>query len=169
MAADPKLDELYALVYDHLRDLADRWVRGRSDAGGHAPTSIVHEAWEKLHRADARWNDRVHFQALAARAVRQVLADRARSDKRLKRGGDLERISLSNIGDASRVVDVLVLEEALVTLGQLDPRGLRIAELRVYGGLSNEEIATTLEVSLTTVERDWRRSRAWLASALDGR
>src|SRR5262245_1626776 len=140
MADDRDLDALYALVYDHLRDLADRWVRRRDDAAAYAPTSIVHEAWEKLHRLDARWSDRVHFQALAARAVRQVLADRARTDRRQKRGGDLERITADDLGTGPKGVDVLALEEALVALGKHDPRGLRIAELRVYGGCTNDEI-----------------------------
>jgi RNA polymerase sigma factor (TIGR02999 family) len=165
---DDDLDALYPLVYDHLRDLAERWVRRRDDAAAYAPTSIVHEAWEKLHRVEARWNDRVHFQALAARAVRQVLADRARADRRHKRGGGMERVTAGDLGTGPRGVDVLALEEALVALGEHDPRGLRIAELRVYGGCTNEEIARLLDVSLSTVEKDWRRARAWLTSALGG-
>jgi RNA polymerase sigma factor (TIGR02999 family) len=155
------------LVYDELRRLADQLL-GRA-RGSHTlqPTALVHEAYLKLaERGD--WNDTGHFQAVAARSVRQVLVDYARHGNRMKRGGGARRLSLdtSIIGGGQPAADLLELHEALEALAVEDARAARIVELRFFGDLPMSAIAERLNTSLRTVERDWRFARAWLMQAL---
>lgn len=165
MAPEPSDDRLVALLYEELRALAGAQYRGRANVAAQ-PTSLVHEAWLKLRGAE--WNDREHFLAIASTAMRQILADRARRQRADKRGGGWERVTLAGVRatGAEDVVDVIALDDALARLEALDPRQARIVVLRIFAGLQVPEIAVALGVSESTVEKEWRRARAWLAATL---
>jgi len=125
----------------------------------------VHEAFLRLiDQTSVKWQDRAHFFAVAATAMRQILTDHARRARADKRGGGWDRISLDEALSASdnKLVDAIALDDALTRLSEADPRQYRVVELRFFGGLTMEEIADTLGVSKATVELDWRAARAWL-------
>ena len=155
------------LVYEQLRALATRYVRSGSSEPV-APTSIVHEAFLKLQGGEVGSLELQHFCALAATAMRQVLIDRARRRSAARRGGGWERITLSvSLGnDEQQQIDLVALDDALRKLESLDARQARIVELRFFGGLSVPEVANVMHVSTSTVEKEWRRARAWLGAAL---
>ncbi len=157
------------VVYRELRAIAGAHLRRARRPDDLHPTSLVHEVYAKLlgHRG-AEVHDREHFFALAARAMRQLCVDHARARRSQKRGGDRSEVTLDEaLARAAEMnVDVIDLDAALSELAELDPRGARVVELRFFGGLEMEEIATALDVSLATVERDWRASRAWLGRRL---
>lgn len=158
-------DDLDPRVYAALRDLAARyWARF---GAGHTlePTSLVHEAWMKIGDEQG-FSSREHYLAVAARAMRQVLVDRARARAADKRGGGWERITLANVGQDGDEVDVIAIDEALVALAAIDPRGAEIVQMRFFGGMTVPEVAAALDVSVRTVELDWRTARAWLVSRL---
>lgn len=164
-------DHLVPLIYDRLRQLAHQ--RRRGDPGATLDTTgLVHEAYLKLAdapRADLR--DRNHFLALASRVMRNLLADHARARRAAKRGGGAAPLPL--VDQAAWLPDedldaVTALDDALVRLEALDARQSRILEQRYFGGLSLEETADALGVSLATVKRDLRSARAWLAAELGG-
>lgn len=158
--------ELYALLYDELRRLA-HLVRGGRDHTLNT-TSLVHEAYMKLAPGSViPVKDRIHFFRIAGRAMRQVLVDAARRRSARERG--IQRLALeAEWADSDQVsADLLDLEEALVELEALNARQARVVECRYFAGLSNEETAVALGVSVPTVKRDWRVARAWLAQALD--
>jgi RNA polymerase sigma factor (TIGR02999 family) len=157
---------LEPLVYEHLHHLAARWVRDRRQGDHFAPSSLVHDAWIKLARNDGTYENRGHFLAVACKAMRQVLSDRAKALRRDKRGGDLERVSLSGLGTSADPVDALALEQALLDLEATEPRLVRVVELRCFADLSHTEIADILGVTSRTVDMDWRKARAWLTTAL---
>ena len=156
-------------VYDQLRSLAASYVR-RTGSGSIQPTALVHEAWMKLEPSalDERFEGREHYLAVAARAMRQILVDRARARRRLKRGGDPVRTTLSGLAGDEQDVDVLDLHRALEALEARDPRGARVVELRYFGGLSADEIGRWLKISPRTVQTSWRLSRAFLVQQLTG-
>jgi RNA polymerase sigma factor (TIGR02999 family) len=159
------LDRLFPLVYEELRRMAHRALK--RERAGHtlSTTALVHEAYLKLVDQDrASWNDRAHFLAVAATAVRRILVDYARRQKRLKRGGERRAVTLD---DAMLVADeradtLLALDEALTGLGALNERLSRVVECRFFAGLTTEETAAALQVTTRTVERDWQKARAWL-------
>lgn len=161
--------QLFEIVQDDLKALARKlFVSERTD---HTlqPTALVNEAYLRLRDCSAlSWQDRAHFYAIAARAMRHVLIDHARARLASKRGGGQARVSLheSMDGGADWDADVLALDEALNRLAELDERKARVVELRFLGGLSVEEVAHLLEVSKSTVEADWRYARAWLSREL---
>jgi RNA polymerase sigma factor (TIGR02999 family) len=166
------LDELYPLVYQDLHGVAHRALGGGRPGDTLNTTALVHEAYIKLHGA-SRFEpvDRRHFFAVAARAMRQIIVDHARSRGAQKRGGAYQRVDLDaatiavdDPGDA-----VLALEEALRKLSTLDERLAQVVELRFFGGLSVEETAEVLDVDPRTVKRDWRKARAVLYLTLEGR
>jgi RNA polymerase sigma-70 factor (ECF subfamily) len=169
-AGDPNAPaELLPLVYEQLRGLAGRYFQGQPADHTLQPTALVHEAYIKLINAsDANWQDRVHFCAVASTAMRQILHDRARRRRAAKRGGDARRVPLDQVDPPSggRAIDLIALDEALARLAELDPRQARIVELRFFGGLTTEQVATVLGVSTRTIEKEWRRIRAWLGSEL---
>jgi RNA polymerase sigma factor (TIGR02999 family) len=160
------------LVYDELRAIAHRQLMGRA---GHveqtlSTTALVHEAYLKLvDQSRAKWNDRAHFLALAALAMRHVLVDRAKARFTEKRGGVRRRITLDD--DAIAADDqpdaMLQINDALDRLAQIDPRLARVVECRFFGGLSEEEIAAALAVTVRTVQRDWAKARMLLRHALE--
>ncbi|NNE69530.1 MAG: sigma-70 family RNA polymerase sigma factor [Rhodothermales bacterium] len=163
--------QLFALVYDELRAMAHRQLRFRKPGETINTTGLVHEAYLKLFsRSDTTWNDRVHFFAVTAKAMRQILVDYARASRAQKRGGDAHRTELVSgvLYEDARSLDLLDLEEALVRLGELNPRLAQIVEMRFYGGMSVEEIATALELSSRTVDRDWFKAKSFLYLALKG-
>ena len=164
-------DELFQRLYGELRALAGAAMQ--RDHAGHTlqPTAIVHEAWIKLAAPAAlAVNDREHFLALAARAMRQVLVDHARGKQREKRDGGREAISLHDAAAPAGMaeVDVLVLEEALERLAQYSALKARIVELRFFAGLSIDEVANVVGLSSSSVDREWSFARAWLSEALAG-
>lgn len=167
-AADPAA--LVPLVYEQLRHLAARMVAQKA-AHSLQPTGLVHEAWLRMKNAEdsgSRWRDREHFCAVAATAMRQILIDRARRRKAARRGGDWERVTLSSsdLEAALADIDVVELDAALTELEALDARGARIVELRFFGGLTVPEVARELDLSPSSVEKSWRRARAWLGARL---
>lgn len=162
--------ELFPLVYDELRVLAGRCFR---DQRAHTlqPTALVHEAWFKIAApGNASVNDRAHFFALAARAMRQVLVDHARAANRDKRGGDRTHVTLDGaaVTPSMDVLDVLALDEALARLAAQSEFKAKLVELRFFGGLSIDEVAEVLRSSPSTIDREWRFARAWLATELEG-
>lgn len=161
-------DELIPLVYDALRRIARHHLRG--ERAGHTlqTTALINEAYLKLVEQSVPWQSREHFFGIAARLMRQILVDYARSRQRLKRGGDQQKISLtSGVGTANeQTADLLALNEALETLAEVDPQKSRIVELRFFGGLTIEETAQVMGISTPSVERGWRAARAWLQTEL---
>ena len=161
-------DELIPLVYDTLRRIARYQLRG--ERAGHTleTTALINEAYLKLVDQSVSWENRAHFFGIAARLMRQLLVDYARARQRLKRGGDLQQISITAAGGLAeeRAIDLLALDEALRTLTEVDPQSSHIVELRFFGGLTIEETAQVLGVSTPTVERGWRAARAWLQTEL---
>lgn len=156
-------DRMIAAMYDELRRIAARVVQDRGGAGVLQPTAVVHEAYLKLAGADpGAWTSDAHFLAVAARAVRQVLIDEARSSRRQKRGGDMRPLSLdtSIMGADTPCADALELEEVIAQLDREDPRAASVVELRFYGGMTIPQVASHLGLSTPTVERDWRFARA---------
>lgn len=160
MAPDTPDDPLFVQCYDELRAMAARIRRGQGP-DSIEPTSLLHQAWLRLPR-QGDWRSEAHFMATAARAMRFILADRAREERAQKRGAGWLQVTLSRLSDRSGVVDLLVLDESLDRLQTFDPRGADIVVLRCLGGLKHEEIAAALGVSRRTVEREWRAARAWL-------
>lgn len=161
-------ERLLALVYDELRRVAR--ARLRSEARDHTlqPTALVHEAYLRLLGARASPQNRAHLFAMSARLMRQVLVDHARRRKADKRGSGATTMTLTDAvpSPQSPVVDLLVLDEALTQLGELDERLSQVVELKCFGGLSIAEMASSLNVSAATVERDWAMAKAWLFERL---
>jgi len=160
-------EHLSDVVYNELRAVDDRMLGSQRGSHTLQATAVVHEAFLKLAERDG-WTDRNHFQAVAARTVRQVLIDYARRGSRLKRGGGARRLSLdtSIIGGLEQTTDLLELDEALESLEREDERAARIVELRFFGDLSMPAVAEHLDISLRTAEREWRFARAWLLEQL---
>jgi RNA polymerase sigma factor (TIGR02999 family) len=162
-------DVLLPLVYAQLRAIARRQLA--AERGNHSllPTELVHEAYLKLSAGvPPNSANRVHFFALAARAMREVLVDRERHRRAQKRDGG-ERVTLSSIDppDPSQSLDLLALDQALHALEGIDARKARVIELRAFAGLDFAEIAEVMDISRATLARDFRTARAWLYRALD--
>ena len=164
-------ERLLGLLYDELHSLADGYMSGERDDHTLQPTALVHEAWIKLFdRESLDFEDKRHFLATAARAMRQILVDHARSKKRIKRGGDWKRVDsdvdLAEDG-STEDIDLVALDRALEKLKENSERQAQIVELRYFGGLPVEEVATVLGVSERTIVREWRFAKAWLTRELD--
>jgi len=163
-------DELLPLVYDELRSLA-RGIMGRQ-AAAHTlqPTALANEACIRLLGSSTlSWESRAHFFAVAAVAMRQILANHARAKHADKRSAPGHRVTLAGIAHQQDDVDLLALDDALVRLAALDPRQARFIELRFFGGLTVAESAHVLAISVPTAEREWRAARAFLQSELGPR
>ena len=163
------LDVLTPLVYDHLHKLAQRLMAAERPGHTLQATALVNEAYIRLiDSSRVEWQDRTHFFVLAARLMRRILVDFARSHDNLKKGGDRRRTTLdeallmSNEPDP----DLVALDEALQALAAFDPRKAQVVELRFFGGLDEREIAQALHVSPDTVQRDWKAARGWLYGQL---
>jgi RNA polymerase sigma factor (TIGR02999 family) len=160
---------LLEVVYPELRRLAAAMMRRERRDHTLQPTALVHEAYLKLaDRVGTGWQDRAHFFGVASRAMRQVLVDHARRRGARKRGSAATRITFneSERGGGGWEPDLLALHDALDRLAAVDARGARVVELRVFGGLTVDEVAQALGVSRRTVDGDWAVARMWLARAL---
>lgn len=159
------LEHLIPLVYDELRHIAKRYMRLQPSGHTFQTTELIHEAYLKLAgQEEHNWQNRAHFFGVAAKAMRHILVDYARSKQSKKRGG-WERITLAEniaVSNEKRSDEIIELDESLKRLSQLDERKSRVVELKYFGGLTNEEIAEVLKISPETVRRDWRFSRTWL-------
>lgn len=164
-------DELLPLVYDELRRVAQEYLGGERRGHTLQATALVHEAYLRLvGPANPGWQNRAHFFGAAAKAIRRILTDHARSRSRLKRGGAAEREPLDSallVGEDS-AIDLVALDEALESLGKMDPQKMKVVELRFFAGLTMADIARALGVSESTVARDWQFARVWLHRAMDG-
>ena len=164
------LEQLLPAVYQELRAIAARQLR--SERAGHTlqPTALVHEAYLRLvDQRGGNWQNRAHFFGVAAQVMRRILVDHARRRNADKRGAGVERLSLNEeaerVGGATEL-SVVLCDDLLNRLNALDPRLAQIAELRVFGGLTVEQAAQAIDVSVSTAKRDWRTAKAWLAREL---
>lgn len=166
------LDDLFPLIYRELHALAHRQLASRRPGRTLNSTALVHEAYLKLvGQSNAVWQDRKHFFAVAATAMRHIIVDYARHRRALKRGGNVRPTLLDedrmSVPVDERADEIIALDEALEHLNALDERLARTVELRFFGGLSVEEAAEVLDVSERTVKRDWRKARAFLYQVLN--
>lgn len=167
---DPRaaLGEVLPLVYAELRSLAGRTL-ARGGRITMQPTDLVHETYMRLSKQDSGWADRAGLMLAASFSMRRVLVDHVRRRRAAKRGDGVRAVSdVDRIAIEDRRVDVLDLEDALQRLEQDDRDAAEVASLRLFGGLSNAECATALDVSTRTIERRWRFARAWLVTEIGG-
>jgi RNA polymerase sigma factor (TIGR02999 family) len=160
-------DELLPLVYDELRRLAAHKMAGEAPGQTLQPTALVHEAWLRLGGDDQpTWQNRAHFFAAAAEAMRRILIDRARRRQAIRHGGGLERMNVDDLDLATSCAtaddQLLAVHEALDRLAAEHPRKAELVKLRYFVGLTIEEAAETLGVAAPTAKRDWAFARAWL-------
>jgi RNA polymerase sigma factor (TIGR02999 family) len=161
------LDQMMPLVYAELHRLAEGFMRGQRAGHTLRPTALVAEAYEKLAGAAPDLNDRVHFFAVAARVMRQILVDYARERAASKRGDGERPVTLDEgVVAGDRPGELLDLDRALDELAKFDARRARAVELHYFGGLTHEEVAEVLEVHVNTVARDLRLAEAWIHSRL---
>jgi RNA polymerase sigma-70 factor (ECF subfamily) len=166
---DAALAELTPLVYEELRRLAHRQMSAERSGHTLQTTALVNEAYLRLaDQTNSRWQNRAHFFAVAARAMRQILVSYARSQRSQKRGGgtikiELDEAALVSPEESKEIVD---LHEALETLATLDSRKAQVVELKYFGGLNYDEMAEVLKISPVTARRDWKFARAWLYKEL---
>lgn len=163
------LNRLMPLVHDKLHQLAGHYMRGERPGHTLQATALVNEAFIKLCDNNISWQNRAHFTAIAARAMRQILVDYARSRLREKRGGHELQVTLheTRLGEQSSEPDLLDIENALDKLAQSDERKAQIIELNIFGGMTYDEIGEVLNISPATVDRELRFSRAWLQRELN--
>ena len=164
-------DGTLPIVYAELRRLAASYLSRERKGHTLQPTALVHEAYVRLiDQKQLDWTNRAQFIGIAAVMMRRILVNHARDRVAGKRGGGAEHVPLTLAGEGigAPEVDLLDLHDALTDLTESDPRKGRIVELKFFGGLTTEEIAQTLEVSVATVERDWKFARAWLYRAVSG-
>ena len=170
----PDAAELFPLMYGELRRVAGRYLSKERRQHTLQPTALVHEAWMKLqHERNVRLQGRTHGLALAAQAMRRLLVDHGRHQKRDKRGGGAQPVVLDDLIKAAEtnpvpVEDLLTLEAALARLEAEDARSAQVVALRFFAGMSTPEVAEHLNVSVRTVEADWTFARAWLKRELAG-
>ena len=159
------LDQLMPVVYDELRKIARSYLRGERPTHTLQPTALIHEAYVRLIAQNfPAWQSRTHFYGVAAELMRQILVDHARSHRAAKRGGGDQKLALdeATIFSKERAADLVALDDALTALAALDQRKCRIIELRFFAGLSIEETAEVLGISVATVGREMRLAQAWL-------
>lgn len=170
-------DRLVPIIYDELCDIAHRQLSGWKGAPIRT-TELAHEAYMRLaDQTKSGWNDRAHFFGIAAHVMRQILVDLARKHNAQKRGGGAPKVTLDHVqlpddiddgwSNEARAATILDLDRALDELAELDPRAARVVELRFFGGMMEKETAEVVDVSVSTVRRDWRKARMWLMRALD--
>jgi RNA polymerase sigma factor (TIGR02999 family) len=162
-------DSLIPIIYSELHRMAGRYMG--LERAGHPlnTTALVNEAYLRLvNQNNVSWQNRAHFFAVSAQAMRSILIDMARGRDRLRRGGGAQHVSLDEtlVFSDSRAADFIALDDALTGLAKLDERKSKIVEMRYFGGLTAEETAEVLKLSVATVEREWKRARAWLHKEL---
>lgn len=168
----PGAHSLFPLVYDQLREVARVYLSRERSGHTLQPTALVHEAYLKLAEQNrVVWQNRSHFLAVAAIAMRRILVNHAKAHKAAKRGGTLARLALDEaLAEAqARSGDLVALDEALIELEAIDPEQVRIVELRFFGGLTAKEAADVLAISERTVFRQWLMAKAWLKSRITDR
>ncbi len=168
---DQALEQLLPRIYDELRRLASRYLRGERRDLTLQTHDLVHEAFLRLiGQRHVDWQSRAHFFGVSASMMRRILVDHARSRSYSKRGGDVRKIVLDEVPDlaGARRTDVVALDQALERLAEVDEKLARVVELRFFGGLTNDEMAEVLGVSNVTVRRRFRLARAWLYRQLGG-
>ena len=166
------LDRVIDVIYPEMRRIARKHLARRRPGESLESAALANEAYLKLlHSGGIRCENRTHFLALCSQMIRRILIDHARSRGFAKRGGDAQRVPLDQVllSAQARGIEVLALDEALQALARIDARKSRVVELRSFGGLSIEETAEALGVSLDTAKRDWRMARAWLLAELSGK
>jgi RNA polymerase sigma factor (TIGR02999 family) len=159
------LDQLVPLVYEELRRQAARYLRRERVGHTLQTTALIHEAYLRLvDQTNVRWQNRAQFFGIAAKLMRRILVDHARTKKRAKRGGSDVRVSFTEakISEKVQELDVVALDEALDRLAEIDEQQSKIVELRFFSGLTVEETAEVLAISPATVKRDWSVAKAWL-------
>ncbi len=164
------LEKLIPIVYEELRRLGRRYMRGERSGHSLQTTALVNEAYTRLvDYKRMQWQDRAHFFAVSAQLMRRILVEHARR-RNLKRGGGVHHVSLDEAavvgGDGDTGLEAL--DDAMKALARHDPRKVQVVEMRFFGGLSIEETAEVLKVSPVTVKREWRSARAWLYRELTG-
>lgn len=160
------LEKLTPLVYDELRRLAGRYLRHERPGHTLQSTALVHEAYMKLvGQTSVRWQNRAHFFGIAAQMIRRILVDYARARQAERRGSGAEKLSLDEAIalPGSPDLDLIALDDALDGLAKMDPRQSRVVELRFFAGLTLEEAAEVMQMSLATAKRDWVSAKAWLS------
>ena len=163
------LDRLMPLVYDELHRMASRYLRREREGHTLQTTALINEAYLRIVDQDrVNWQNRAHFFAMSARLMRRILVDVARSKRYQKRGGGAIKVTLDDelVAAAERSHDLVALDDALGALAAVDERKAQVIELRFFGGLSVEETATVLNVSVDTVMRDWKLAKVWLLREL---
>ena len=164
------LDRLTPIVYDELRRLAGRYMRGERPGHSLQTTALVNEAYVRLtDYKSMQWQNRAHFFAVSSQLMRRILVDHARRHN-LKRGGRVQHVSLEETAmvGGDRAADLVALDDAMDALARLDLRKVQVVEMRFFGGLSVEETAEVLKVSPVTVMREWSTAKAWLYRELTG-
>ena len=162
------LDQLMPLVYDELRGLAGHYLKSEAVFQTLQATALVNEAYIRLVGMDVPWQDRAHFFAVAARLLRRILVDNAKSHRRVKRGGGQIRVTLNEyLPSAEPDKDIIALDESLKSLAEFDERKSQIIELHFFGGLTYDEMAEALSISPATVHRELRLAKAWLNHELN--
>jgi len=164
------LERLMPEVYGELRRLAASFLRSERRDHTLQPTALVHEAFLRLvEQQEVDWQSRAHFYGIAARLMRRTLVDHARRKSAKKRGGPQPTLSLTRVVPGSEPdIDVVALDQALERLAGMDPRQVRLVELRYFGGLTIAETAEVMDISPATVKREWSSARAWLFRELGG-
>lgn len=164
------VNELTVLLYSELHAIAAAFLRRERQDHTLQPTALVHDVYLRLvGNADVTWEGRTHFLGYAARLMRQVLVDHARARAARKRGGGAIRVALNEAAEAApmRDMDTIALDRALTKLERLDEQHARVVELKVFGGMTNDEIAEHLGIPQAAVRRAWTASRMWLSRELD--
>ena len=165
-------DELFPVIYGELRRVAGRYLKKERQNHTLQPTALVHEAWLKLQNEhNPHWAGRTHGLALGAQAMRRLLVDHGRHQKREKRGAGIQPLALDEMIKAGTtggipIEDLLTLEDALTRLEAIDSRAAQVVSLKFFSGMSTPEVAEYLQVSVRTVEADWTHARAWLKREL---
>ena len=165
------LDQLMPVVYQELRKIARSYLKGERPTHTLQPTALIHEAYVRLVAQNfPAWKSRTHFYGVAAELMRQILVDHARSHRAAKRDGG-RKLALDDtaIFSSERAADLIALDDALTALASFDQRKCRVIELRFFGGLSVEETAEVLGISIATVGREMRLAQAWLHREMDNR
>ncbi len=163
------LEQLMPLVYEELHQMARRYMRQQSSGHTLQTTELIHETYLKIAKSEDRnWQNRAHFFGVAAKAMRQILVDYARSKHSQKRGGWQERVTFTedDLVSNGRSEEIVALDDALNQLAVLDERKSRVVEMKFFAGLNVEEISEVLKTSPETVKRDWRFARTWLLREL---
>lgn len=166
------VNQILPHIYDELRRLASSYLRRERSNHTLQPTALVHEAYMKLiDQNRVQWQNRAHFFGIAAQVMRRILMDHARKHTAEKRGGDAELLPIEEeilIVSHDKSAELVALDDALEVLAAIDPQKAKIVELRYFGGLSIEETAEVMSVSVPTINRQWRMAKAWLYSQISG-